>query len=481
MKKRTIIWIAGIVGIVTILAFFLINKIGESGSVVWKTATVERGDIRMTISATGTLDVLNSVDVGTQISGAISEILVDYNDQVKKDQVIARLDTRRLEAVLQDAQAAVRRSQLLVQESRRAYENALKYNSGTDLAVIEAEARAAQASAQAAQAEKDYLRSKELYAAKAISTAEFEARESEYEAMVASLRTANAQVERAKATVSLGDVEKARADYLSAQAALVSTEAMSQQARVNLDFATIRAPIDGIVLARNVEVGQTVAASFQTPVLFTIAADLTAMEIAASVDEADIGFIREGQKVHFTVDAYLDEEFQGEVKQIRLQPEVVSNVVTYTVMASTTNERLLLLPGMTANLDIVVEERVAVLKVPARALTFMPPAEYVEKWKDEIAATPAGLSGGRPLLVSGEQPAERNGLLWVLDENQPVPLKVSVGISDSYFTEVAAPELREGMEVLVGVTVGGKESTEISHSPFLPSHPGEQKKEKEQE
>jgi HlyD family secretion protein len=301
----------------------------------WRTATVERGDVRVVISATGTLRATTTVDVGSQVSGQVLDVLVDFNDKVTKGQAIARLDPAPFQTRLQQAEA--------------------------DLASARASVNEAQATAKNAEA--DYARKADLLARQLIA--------------------------RSDADLALAARDQARARVVSAQAAVMQRQAAVSNARLDVEYTTIRAPVDGVVLLRQVEPGQTVAASFQTPVLFQIAEDLAQMQIDLSIDEADVGQIKEGLPVSFTVDAFPDRQFRGEVRQVRLAATASSSVISYPVVVQVQNADLSLLPGMTASAEIVVSQREGVLRIANAALRFTPP----DAAADPAAARGAGRGG----------------------------------------------------------------------------------------
>jgi HlyD family secretion protein len=307
----------------------------------YRTAAVERGSITKSVSASGSLQALVTVDVGSQISGQITKILVDFNDHVKKGQVMAVLDPQTYQTRVAQGQADVQ--------------------AGV--------AGVAQAEAQVVNAKADYERKKVLVA------------QGIYSPSVLDLATAT--------------YKNAEAAVVSARAKVAQSRAALNSQKVDLGRTTIVAPIDGLVVDRKVEPGNTVAASLQAPVLFTIAQDLSKVEVKISVDEADVGQVQEGQKVRFTVDAYPDDTFEGVVTQVRKQPTTEQNVVAYTVIAQADNPQTKLLPGMTANADIVIETRPNVLKVPAAALRWSPPSE--NNARTPAVGGPPGLGGGPPI------------------------------------------------------------------------------------
>ncbi len=360
----------------------------------FQVAEVHRGTLETLVSSTGTLAAVETVDVGTQVSGTISRLAVDFNDRVKKGQVLAVLDPALFQA-----------------------------------AVAEAEATVQKARAQLAQAEDEFRRNKPLLEQGFISEQDF----LPYQTGVAT----------------------AKADLASAQAGL-------KRAQTNLSYAVIRSPIKGIIIARNVDAGQTVAASFNTPTLFVIAKDLANMQIEATVDESDIGQIRQGQAVRFTVQAYPDRTFTGKVTQIRLQPQTISNVVNYTVIIQAENARGLLLPGMTATVDFVVAQVKNALLVPNAALRFQP------KTNNQAHQT-------RPKAMTANAAERDNGYLYTLGkEERPQRLRVKTGPSDGISTVVTGNDIQLGMEVITGLRP--QEQTNRSgkgfFSIFRPPHHG---------
>ncbi|UOV00854.1 efflux RND transporter periplasmic adaptor subunit [Pseudoxanthomonas mexicana] len=294
---------------------------GEAADSAYRTATIERGDIRVAISATGTLSAISTVTVGSQISGQVTDVLVDYNSEVRKGEVLARIDPSTYEAQIEQGNAQI----------------------------ANAQASLKQAQATLANAELDYTRKADLGRQKLV---------------------AQSDVDLARAAR-----DQARAQVNAAQAQIRQQTASTQTTRVNLDRTVIRSPVDGVVLTRTIEPGQTVAASLQAPELFTIAEDLSKMKIELAVDEADIGQVKVGQTVSFTVDAFADRQFRGQVQQVRLSATTTSNVVTYPVVVSVDNSDGTLLPGLTVNAEIEVSKREDILKVSNAALRYKPTGE----------------------------------------------------------------------------------------------------------
>jgi HlyD family secretion protein len=310
MKKKVFI-VVGVV-IVAVIALLVFKPFGRKDSVVtFETVKVERGKISNTVTATGTIEAVTSVDVGTQVSGIIDKVYVDFNQRVKKGQMLALIDKQQLEAQRQQSEASL-----------------------------------AQAQAQLTYQEANYNRLKALFEKKLIA-------QSDYDQALYNYENAKANVKNAKSSYD--------------------------KTLVNLNYANITSPIDGVVLNRAVEEGQTVAASFNTPTLFTIVNDLTQMEVETSVDEADIGKVKKGQRVEFTVDAYSDIKFEGEVAEVRLQPTTTNNVVTYAVILSAPNPDEKLMPGMTASATIYVEEKANALILSGKAMRFTPDEDYLQE------------------------------------------------------------------------------------------------------
>jgi HlyD family secretion protein len=372
----------------------------------YRFTAVERGDIESTVSATGTLSAVRTVSVGTQVSGQIDELLVDYNDEVKQGQLLARIDPTLQQQAVTDAQASVERAQ-----------------------------------AQLLQAQRDNNRNGELMDSGLVARSAYEA------------------------TDSAADV--ARANVKSARVAL-------DRARQNLEYTNIYAPIDGVVVERNVDHGQTVAASLSAPQLFLIANDLTNMQILASVGEGDIASIKEGQKVKFKVQALANQTFEGAVKQVRLQSATNENVVNYTVVISVANKDRKLLPGMTARVEFLTNSAENVLKVANAALRFKPAADAkvttVESTQNAqnattTASTATAGAARRQRTGTGTRPAF--GTLYTVDEKGTLtPVRVRTGLTDGSTTEIRGQNLKEGLKVIAGTAQPQSAETSTSSSPF---------------
>lgn len=406
-KKKVMIGLAGIVIIAG--GFFLFSGRKAGGRIVLETEKVGRTSITNVVTATGTVEPVTEVDVGTQVSGIIDKLYVDYNDVVTAGQLIAEMDKVTLEAELQSATAQLDKS-----KSEYEYQ------------------------------QKNYARSKVLFEKKLISDTEYETATYNY--------------------------EQAKANYEESQASMVKV-------RRNLEYATITSPINGVVINKVVEEGQTVAAGFETPTLFTIAADLTKMQIIADVDEADIGSVQDGQRVSFTVDAYPNDVFEGKVEQIRLgessdsstssSSSSSSTVVTYEVVISADNPDLKLKPRLTANITIYTMERNDVLSIPNKALRFIADANMLE---------PLGLTVENPTM----QAPEGKRLVWVEEGTQLKPKAITVGSSNNNVTEVV-DGLQEGEIVAVDLSAEVPEITPAAgqeRSPFMPGPPDNKKDKK---
>ncbi len=341
-----------------IAAYVFIGDDGEA--VTWRTGTVERASLVSAISTSGTLQAVVTVTVGSQVSGQILELAADYNTPISKGQVIARIDPQTFESrVIQaEAELAVANANVTMQQAALARTQA-------DLAT--AQANLASSRSRDADASRELVRKEDLLQRGVVANREVERARTEAE-------TAGAQVNALEAAVRAAEAQGgvARAQIETARAQVQMREAALQQALIDLDRTYIRAPVDGIVIDRMVSVGQTVAASLQSPVLFTIAQDLRRMQVETNVDEADVGQVREGLPVKFTVDAYPDRTFNGSIEQLRRAPTIAQNVVTYTVIVSADNADLRLFPGMTANVEIEVDRRDGILTIPNAALRFRP-------------------------------------------------------------------------------------------------------------
>ena len=413
----------------------------------YRIARVERGSLTAAVSATGNLNAVTTVQVGSQVSGQIKELHADFNTLVKRRQVIARIDPAIFQAKVSQAradvasaQAAVLNQQAQVQKARADVENARA-------ALAEARANTAKARVAVVDAKRDFDRKTTLFSRELIAMSDLDSAQAAHDSALALLDAARAKELSVAAGIqsAAAQLRVVEAQLQSARAQVDQKRAALVQAEADLDHTTIRAPVDGVVISRAVDVGQTVAASLQAPTLFTIAEDLTKMQVEVSVDEADIGRIRVDDRASFTVDSFPGQTFTGTVTQIRKAAQVVQNVVTYTVVVAVDNPGGRLLPGMTANVKMVVAEKARVLKVPNAALRFRPAGSDARPAAGRPAtmATPAAPPGGGP---GGGTP----GRVWVLDGDTLRPVALALGISDGSATEVLGGPLEEGQEIVVG-------------------------------
>jgi HlyD family secretion protein len=407
---------------------------GRAADVQYVTVPVSRGDVLDVVGATGTLQAVTTVQVGSQVSGTIQSLHADFNSIVQKDQVLARLDPSLLQARLGQVQAALVAAQANVERSRATVEDARQ-------------------------------------------------------------KLARAQTLSAEGLLPQADLETARATHAEAAAALKGSQAAVtqaaanvRQAQVDMQHTIITAPIDGVVVARSVDVGQTVAASLQAPVLFTIANDLSRLQVSASIDEADVGRVRAGLEATFRVDAFPNEVFTGTVEQVRLQPITLQNVVTYTTIIGVNNPGQRLMPGMTATVSVIVDRRDDVLRIPAAALRFRPEGFDATAARPARTGAPggsvspaagaagggagaapgggrrrrAGADGASPAAADGSAPSgaraaggNRPTVVFVLDEKaEPQPVRIRPGLSDGQFVEVVEG-VAEGQQVVTGVAGAG--------------------------
>jgi HlyD family secretion protein len=371
----------------------------------YRFAKIEKGDLWVTVTATGTVQPVTQVQVGTQVTGTIQKLNADFNSRVTAGQVIAQIDPAPFQARVEQDKANL----------------------------AKAEADVERVKAQLNQAEKELARSRELAKRELISPSELDAAQANYDALVAQLKVSTATVAQSNATLEIS--------------------------QVNLNYTTIVSPVDGVVISRNVDVGQTVSASLSAPTLFVIAANLKSIQIQASVSEADIGRISEDQRASFTVDAYRDMRFRGKVSQVRLAPTTVQNVVTYTVMINAENPEEKLLPGMTASISFEVEHQKEVLKVPNSALRFMPPNE-------PLPETPAP---GQRMWERGQKQTAK-GHVWIQSNAGLKMVQVVPGSTDGAFTQIVQGEVQEGQEVAVGLAQDAGNAP--VNNPFAPRFGG---------
>jgi HlyD family secretion protein len=434
-------YLIGIAILVLILAggFAFYQFSGQNGSNhQFHLARVERGEVNLVVTATGTINPVINVLVGSQVSGTIKALYADFNSQVKEGQVIAQIDPAIFEAQVEQGRASVLNAQANLLNAQANLENAKANLTKADVAVLDAK--------------RNLDRNQPLLEKKIIAQATLDTAQTNYDTAVAQRDVAKAQVESAKS-----QIESFKAQVEQAKAAL-------RVAETNLRYATIRSPVNGTVISRNVDVGQTVAASLQAPTLFTIAKNLAEMQVDSNVSEADVGRIAVGQDATFTVDAYPERIFRGKVSEIRNAPIIVQNVVTYDVVILVENKDLKLKPGMTANVSVMIAHREGVLKIPNATLRFRP--ESAAKKESGKSGSPQK-AGERAKPVEGDQ--GKPGRVWVLSpEGKPTPVSITLGITDGTSSEVMGGNLQEGAEVIIEASSNKKGQNQSGTVPFMP-------------
>ncbi|HEY6189411.1 MAG TPA: efflux RND transporter periplasmic adaptor subunit [Pyrinomonadaceae bacterium] len=530
--RKTLVITIGAVALVALAGFLWWGD--RASAAQYMTAKVERGNLRNSVTATGTLQAVTTVQVGSQASGTISALHADFNSTVKKGQVIAQLDPSTTEAQVEQARANLLQARASLAQAQAGVAQSRAGISQTRAGVTDAQAKAvaarstvqnqqagvtsAQANVAVLKAQMDdaagFLRQQEQLAAdgvvarRDVETAQtsYKTAEARYNQALAQAQQAvlsaqssssagivqsQAQIEQARAQVqqSQAGAQTAIAQVQNAAAQVQQAEAALKLAEINLSQTTIRSPIDGVVVSRNVDVGQTVAASLSAPTLFTIANDLTQMQVIANIDQADIGLVEQAKGVSFTVDAFPGTQFKGTIQQMRLNPQTVQNVVTYNVVIDVSNPEQKLKPGMTANLEITIDERNNVLKVPNAALRFTPQAATAQTnqgWTgnrsgqgsrrgnqqaenangstvDNSAATNgAQAEGARERITPASSPVLQGQTrrVWVLGpDGQPQPRRIKIGLTDGASTEVLEGDLREGEVVITGQNINASGSS----------------------
>jgi len=500
-KKKLLIG-GGIMLSVVLAGFYFWGD--DAGTAQYLTARVDRGNLRNTVTATGTLQAVTTVQVGSQASGTISALYADFNSVVKKGQVVAQLDPAvakaqvdQARANLQQARASLAQSQAAVTNSRAGITDAQAKSlaakstvQNNQAGVSAAESNVAVLKAQQDDALSLLKQQESLLKAGVIAQRDYDVAMTAYKTAEARYQQAVAQLNQSKlseqSSASAGiaqsqaAVEQSKAQLQQSQAQVAQNLAQVQQAQaalslaeVNLSHTTITSPIDGVVVSRDVNVGQTVAASLSAPTLFTIANDLTQMQVIANIDQADIGLVEQAKSVKFTVDAFPGKDFDGKIQEMRLNPVNVQNVVTYNVVINVENPEQTLKPGMTANLTITIDERNNVLKVPNSALRFTP--QDANRQRGNGGQGQGGGQGRRRQQGDNAQGGGDNNnfapasapvlpgqtrIVWVLgQDNKPQPRRIKVGLSDGASTEVVEGNLNEGDMVITGQTISGSGST----------------------
>jgi HlyD family secretion protein len=515
-KQRLLVAIAGVAVAVALGFYFWGNK---ASAAEYMTTRVERGNLRNTVTATGTLQAVTTVQVGSQASGTISALYADFNSVVKKGQVVAQLDPAVAKAQVDQSTANLQQAQAGLQQARAGISSAR-----AGVTDAKAKAQAANSNAQSEQAgvasaranvavlqaqlndAQSFLKQQEalvkegVIAQRDLETAQtaYLAAEAKYNQGVAQLNQAivgqqsasSSGIVQGQAQVQNSDaaLQQSQAQVVLAEAQVKQSQAALELAKVNLAHTTITSPIDGVVVSRDVNVGQTVAASLSAPTLFTIANDLTQMQVIANIDQADIGLVEQAKSVKFSVDAFPDKEFDGKIQQMRLNPVSNQNVVTYNVVIDVSNPEQKLKPGMTANLTITIDERNNVLKVPNAALRFTPPQENQRgsggqrgagnggaRNRGQNAGQQSGSTGTDGANTGGQAGAQQGSgrnfasasapvlagqtrTVWVLDQNKNLDRRrITIGLTDGVSTEVVDGNLKEGEMVVTGQTISGSE------------------------
>ncbi len=543
--KRNKKWAIALVAIIAVATTGYLFWGNRASAADYMTAKVERGNLRNTVTATGTLQAVTTVQVGSQASGTISALYADFNSPVKKGQVLAQLDPAVAQAQVAQARANLAQAEASLQQSRAGVTHSRAVVSQSRAGITDAQARAlaassttqnqqagvlsAQANVTVLKAQLDdaasYLKQEDTLlqggvipqrerdmAETALKTAQAkydQAQAQLQQAILSQQSAASAGQVQAQAAVaqaqsqvdqSVSQVGQSQAQVVSSQAQIEQARAALQLAEINLQHLTITSPIDGVVVSRNVDVGQTVAASLSAPTLFTIAQDLTQMQVIANIDQADIGLVEQAKGAKFTVDAFPGDEFEGKIEQVRINPQTVQNVVTYNVVLDVANPQQKLKPGMTANLTITIDERNNVLKVPNAALRFTPQDAAGQRTRNTSGASAQGSRrgaqqganssnandansnngpAGNAPAASGSQGNQQRGnfapptapvlagqtrVVWVLGaDGKPAARRIKVGLTDGASTEVIDGDLKEGDVVITGQTVASSSGAKSSN------------------
>lgn len=424
----------------------------DSSDPTFLTAPVERGSISTLVKASGTVEAVVSVDVSSQLSGRIAEVFVGFNDAVAAGQPIAQIDPEIFAARVNEEKAALRVAKANAEAQKATVERAVVAVAIAQMAEKLAKEQSVAIRAKQGELERDLLRKLALVRTGSATARDLSQTQALRDAGAADLRASLDQIEMKTEAIASAEAERhmAEASLENAQAVVEQRKAALDQAQFDLDRTVLRAPIDGIIIKRDVNPGQTVAVSLEAKTLFKIANDLRAMEVHGKIDEADVGQLKVGQTAQFTVDAYPDRIFTGQVLQIRKAPEVVQNVVTYTAIVSAPNPDLLLLPGMTAELRVVVSDTGRVLKIPSQALRFRPSGFRLS----DIG--PASAQRSDSQLAASKAPVT----VWLVgDGGQPKPINVRLGVSDDNSAQLLEGVLAEGQPVIIGIANSKKPRT----------------------
>jgi HlyD family secretion protein len=485
--KRRLFVIVSILCLVTVGGGGYLYARALASRQVYRTVPVTRGPLASAVSATGTLNAVITVQVGSQVSGQVKEMFVDFNSAVTKGQVIARINPDLFEAQVNQAKAQLDGAQAMVLNQQAVIEKTRADLESSRAALASAHAQTLKSQVSVVDGKRNLGRQHDLRTRSLIAQADEDAAQVQYDSAVAQYESSAAQERAAGAALRSAEGQIKVADTLlkNLEAQVAQNEANLTQSKLSLGYTVIRAPVDGVVVARNVDVGQTVAASLQAPTLFVIAQDLSKMQVDTNVDEADVGRVQVGQQATFTVDAFPGRTFSGAITQVRKAAQVLQNVVTYDVVVSAANPDLKLLPGMTANIKVVTDQREGVLQVPNAALRFRPPGVEADAPRNpsETPRSPAVTAESRPggdrRAQSETRPGGGNraaaegaprrgagqpGRVWMVgDDGKPRSVAVQLGISDGTRSEVLAGPLTEQSHVIIS-TGGPSDRTNRSGS-----------------
>lgn len=463
MKGSKAKWLIGLAILIALAAVGGFTFYKSSGKVDYITAKIERGDIDATISATGTCNAVINVQVGSQVSGNILELHADYNSKVKRGQIVAVIDPAPFQAKVDQAKAALDSAKASVVNARANLKKSAADVANAKANIANQDANIVKAKSAVNDSKVKLERRKQMVKDGIAAQEDLDTAQATYDQAVALLNAANAQLEAAKdsleSAVAQQDVIRTQID--TAEASVKQQTANLEQAQLDLSHTQIISPVDGTVIARNMDAGQTVAASFSAPTIFNIAQDLTKMQVDANIDESDIGRVKLDQPVSFTVDAFPGQVFTGKVTQVRQNPTNVQNVITYDVVIRFNNDELKLFPGMTANVRILTDRQMDVLKIPNAALRFRPPDAVADtKGKAPGGGGPGdkgkgGFGGGG----KGRAGGGFQTVYLVGEDGKPKPVRVRTGGGDGNFVSVLSDNLKEGDTVITGIQIQSKGNT----------------------
>ena len=453
--RRIWLWVFGLFVVAGAAGFVVWRPAGGNASdAAYRLAAVDRGPVIASVRATGTLNAVTTVLVGSQLSGQVVEILADYNTPVKEGQVVARLYSEQIKSRRDAALADLAQARAERDTKRAQIDKARSTLQRSEALAVDLAAQRDRAQAQLADAQRTFERQTELTARSVGTQTALDQARTQLDVQKANLASAEAQIASNKAESAglRADIALAEAGLKSAEAAILQREAKLRDIEIDLARTEIKSPVDGVVVKRDIELGQTVAASLSAPTLFTIAQDLREIDIYANIDEADVGRIKPDQRVTFTVNAYPNRTFEGSVRMVRLSAQTVQNVVTYTAVIGVRNRDQALLPGMTANLQIITDEREDVLRIPNAALRFRPNVAVAAPATRNT--DPDGQKGRRPPRAKDAQASLDEGVqgrIYRLDpDGNPQTVPVRLGVTDGSYTEIIRGDLKEGAAIIIG-------------------------------